>query len=214
MWGGLPTALFPRPVAHALPVGVDRMSALAVIVLRDAPARFCLAGLSIGGILAMEILRQAPDRVERLALMDTNPLAEAPGVAARRVPQIARVQAGEPVSMMRDEMTPLYLADGPHRAGILDLCRDMALTLGTAVFADQSRALATRTDQTETLAAFCGPALGLMGERDITCPRSRHDLMHGLMPQSRLVVIPGAAHLPPLEKPLETLLALRRWLED
>lgn len=214
MWGGLPVALFPRPVAHALPVGGDRMADLAAAVLRNAPDRFCLAGLSMGGILAMEVLRQAPERVERLALLDTNPLAEAPEVAARRVPQVARVEAGALAQVMRDEMKPLYLAKGPHRAGILDLCMDMALTLGPSVFADQSRALATRPDQTATLAAFRGPALVLMGEEDIPCPRSRHDLMHGLMPQSRLVVIPGAGHLPPLEKPVETLVALRRWLED
>lgn len=214
MWGGLAAALFPRPVAHALPVGSDHMADLAAAVLRDAPDRFCLAGLSMGGILAMEVLRQAPDRVERLALLDTNPLAEAPEVAARRGPQIARVEAGALAQVMRDEMKPLYLAEGPHRAGILELCMDMALTLGPSVFADQSCALGTRPDQTATLAAFRGPALVLMGEEDIPCPRSRHDLMHGLMRQSRLVIIPGAGHLPPLEKPVETLLALRRWLED
>jgi pimeloyl-ACP methyl ester carboxylesterase len=214
MWGGLGAALHPRDVGHALPVGADSIGALAAAVLRDAPPRFALAGLSMGGIVAMEVLRQAPDRVDRLALLDTNPLAEAAEMQACRLPQIARVLAGGLAEVMRDEMKPLYLAETPHRAEILDLCMDMARHLGRQTFADQSRALASRADQTATLAAFKGPALVLMGEHDIPCPKPRHDLMHALMPQSRLVIIPGAGHLPTLEKPMETTAALRRWLEE
>jgi pimeloyl-ACP methyl ester carboxylesterase len=214
MWGGLQSALHPREVGHALPVGADSIEELVADLLRDAPDRFALAGLSMGGIIAMEVLRQAPDRVERLALLDTNPLAEAPEVQARRGPQIAQVLAGGLAQVMRDEMTPLYLADTPHRAEILDLCMEMALSLGPATFAAQSRALADRPDQTAILAAYRGPALVLMGEHDVLCPRPRHDLMHALMPQSRLVIIPGAGHLPTLEKPAETMAALRRWLEE
>jgi pimeloyl-ACP methyl ester carboxylesterase len=214
MWGGLPSALHPREVGHALPVGADSIAALAEALLHDATERFALAGLSMGGIIAMEVLRQAPDRVERLALLDTNPLAETPEVQARRGPQIARVLAGGLAQVMRDEMKPLYLADTPHRAEILDLCMEMALSLGPATFAAQSRALADRPDQTAILAAYRGPALVLMGEHDVLCPKARHDLMHALMPQSRLVIIAGAGHLPTLEKPAETMAALRRWLEE
>ena len=168
----------------------------------------------MGGIVAMEVLRQAPERVDRLALLDTNPLAEAPNLQARRLPQIAKVQAGGLAAVMRDEMKPNYLAESPHKAEILDLCMDMALGLGPDTFVDQSRALASRPDQQVTLAAFIGPALILMGAEDRLCPRPRHDLMHHLMPQSRLVIIDGAAHLPPLEQPIETTAAMRRWLEE
>ena len=194
--------------------GAGTMQALAADILAAAPPRFALAGLSMGGIVAMNILSQAPDRVMKIALMDTNPLAEAPEVQARRVPQIARVMAGGLEAVMRDEMKPLYLHDTPQRAEILDLCMDMARALGPAAFASQSRALAARPDQTATLAAFRAPALVLMGEHDIPCPRERHDLMHALMPQSRLVIIPGAGHLPTLEKPDDTTAALIRWLEE
>lgn len=190
------------------------MAALATAVLAIAPPRFALAGLSMGGILAMEILAQAPERVERLALLDTNPLAEAPEIKARREPQVARAAAGGLATVMRDEMKPNYLADGPGKQPVLDLCMDMALALGPEVFARQSRALRDRPDQTATLAAFGGQALILMGEADRLCPRERHDLMHRLIPQSRLVVIQGAGHLPTLEKPTETTAALIRWLED
>jgi pimeloyl-ACP methyl ester carboxylesterase len=213
MWGGLPAALHPRPVGHALPVGAETMSALARSVLDDAPPRFAIAGLSMGGIVAMEVLRQAPDRVDRLALLDTNALAEAPEVRARRAGQIARALAGDLDGVMRDEMKPNYLSDRSDLA-LLDLCMDMARSLGPEVFRRQSLALRDRPDQTATLAAFKGPALVLMGEHDRPCPRDRHDLMHRLMPQSRLVVIEGAGHLPTLERPEQTTAALRRWLED
>jgi pimeloyl-ACP methyl ester carboxylesterase len=114
---------------------------------------------------------------------------------------------------MRDEMKPHYLAETPEKPRILDLCMDMALALGPDVFVRQSRALATRPDQQETLRAYPGPALVLMGEDDRLCPRDRHDLMHALLPVSRFAVIPGAGHLPPLEQPDRTTAELLRWLD-
>ncbi len=214
MWGGIPAALHPRPMIHFLPIGADTMTDLARAFLRDAPLRFALAGLSMGGILAMEVLALAPERVERLALLDTNPRAELPAQQARREPQIARALQGGLAAVMRDEMKPNYLADGPAQKDILDLCLDMALALGPQVFADQSRALRDRVDRQAALAGFKGPALVLMGAEDRLCPRDRHELMHELMPQSRLVIIEGAGHLPTLERPNETTAALRRWLEE
>lgn len=213
LWGGFPATLPPRTVLHHLPTGDDTMAGLARALLAEAPPRFALAGLSMGGILAMEVLAQAPERIERLALLDTNPRAELPEVRARRDPQIARVLAGGLRAVMRDEMVPNYLAE-PADPATLDLCMDMALSLGPTVFARQSRALRDRDDRQAALAAFTGPALVLMGAGDRLCPRDRHDLMHSLMPQSRLVIVEGAGHLPPLERPEETTAALLRWLEE
>jgi pimeloyl-ACP methyl ester carboxylesterase len=214
MWGGLPAYLYPRAVGHFLPFGADTVEALAAKMLRQAPPIFALAGLSLGGIVAMEILRQAPERVERLALLDTNPRAETPELQDSRAPQIARALAGGLAGVMRDEMKPNYLSNSPDRAGILDLCMDMALKLGPDIFARQSRALRDRPDQQATLMAFKGPALVLMGEDDRLCPRDRHELMHALMPQSRFAVIAGAGHLPTLEKPEETAAEIVRWLDQ
>ncbi len=211
MWGGIDADL-GVPVIHHIPTSADSMPALAAHFLSDAPPTFALAGLSMGGILAMEILRQAPDRVTRLALLDTNPRAETATAQARRAPQIARVLAGELDDVMRREMKPNYLCPGPNQPAILDLCMDMALSLGPQVFARQSRALRDRPDQQATLAAFKRPALVLMGAEDKLCPLDRHQLMHHLIPQSRLHIIANAAHLPPLEQPEATLRALRDWL--
>lgn len=211
MWGGLPAALHPRQVIHAVPMNGETMEEIAAAILAEVPDRFALAGLSLGGIVAMEMLAQAPDRIARLALLDTNPLAERPEVQARRQPQIDRALAGELAGVMRDDMKPNYLAAATDGA-VLDLCMEMALSLGPEVFRRQSLALRNRQDRTAALAAFTGPALVLMGAQDRLCPRDRHDLMHRLMPQSRLVVVQDAGHLPPLERPAETHLALKEWL--
>ncbi|MBV0914011.1 alpha/beta fold hydrolase [Anianabacter salinae] len=214
LWGPQMGAFGRRCVIHAAITEADRVEDLAAAVLDHAPARFALAGLSMGGIVAMEMVRQAPGRVERLALLDTNPRAEAPEVQAARDAQIQKANAGQLREVLRDEMKPNYLADGPGKQAILDLCMDMALTLGPEVFERQSRALASRPDQQDTLRAYTGPALVLMGEGDRLCPRDRHDLMHALMPHSRLVIVPRSGHLPTLEQPETTTAALLRWLED
>lgn len=207
-------ALSGRRPLHLGPIaGHDGVEALAAAVLAHAPPRFALAGLSMGGIVAMEVLRQAPARVERLALLDTNPRAETDEARALRAPQIEKALAGDLAGVMRDEMKPNYLADGPGRRAILDLCMAMALDLGPEVFARQSRALASRPDQRATLRGFRGPTLILMGEDDRLCPRDRHELMHALMPGSHFAVIAGAGHLPSLEQPDATTAELRRWLE-
>lgn len=109
MWGGIDTTL-GVPVIHHLPTEADSTPALATLFLAHAPPRFALAGLSLGGILAMEILRQAPARIARLALLDTNPRAETPEAQARRAAQIARALAGDLEGVMRDDMKPNYFA--------------------------------------------------------------------------------------------------------
>ncbi len=198
---------------HTFPLASeDTVEALAANLLEQAPSVFALAGLSMGGIVAMEVIRQAPERVTRLALLDTNPLAEAPDRATAREPQIAAVNNGKLHEVMRDEMKPHYLCDGPRRQQILDLCMEMALTLGPQVFTSQSRALQTRADQTSTLAQVAVPTLILCGEHDALCPVERHEMMHELVAGSTLVVISDAGHLPTLEQPEKTIEALHHWL--
>ncbi|WP_372423600.1 alpha/beta fold hydrolase [Salinarimonas chemoclinalis] len=213
LWGPVMGAFSGRAVLHAPLVEADTTDALAAAVLALAPPRFALAGLSMGGIVAMAILAAAPERVERLALLDTNPRAELEAVRAVRARQIARARSGDLAGVMREEMKPNYLADGPGMETVLDLCMDMALALGPEVFARQSAALRDRPDRCDALAAYGGPALVLMGEEDRLCPRDRHEQMHALLVRSQFVVVPGAGHLPTLERPPETTAALGRWLE-
>lgn len=191
----------------------DTVEALASEVLEMAPDRFALAGLSMGGIVAMEVVRQAPDRVERLALLDTNPLAERESVKSARQPQIAAALTGDLRRVMREEMKPNYLTDGPHQGAILDLCMAMAMEQGPDVFVRQSQALMSRPDQQETLRRFSRPSLVLCGRDDGLCPVHRHELMASLLPNAHLEIIDGAGHLPTLEQPQRTNAALIRWLE-
>lgn len=185
---------------------------IAVSILSKLPQRFALAGLSMGGIVAMEILRRAPERVTRLALMDTNPLAETPPVAAGREPQIVAAKAGRLRDVMRDEMKPRYLAPGPAQADVLDLVMEVAEALGPDVFVRQSRALQRRPDQQATLRRCRVPSLVLCGAQDTLCPVKRHEVMAELIPGARLLVIDGAGHLPPLEQPEATTQALKDWM--
>ena len=204
-------AIADRPVIVADVTGADTTAALARAVLTEAPARFALAGLSMGGIVAMEVLAQAPERVAGLCLMDTNPKAEHPGFAASRGPQVARVEAGKLEAVMREELMPRYLAAGSDRA-ILDVCMAMARDLGPEVFARQSRALAGRTDRQAALRGVAVPTLVLCGREDALCPLHRHEAMHALIPGSTLAVIEGAGHLPVLEAPEAVNAHLRDWL--
>ena len=194
--------------------GAETMAGLARLILAILPERFALAGLSMGGILAMEIIRQAPDRITRLAIMDSNPFAEEKERQLMRDAQMEKVNNGGLKEVIRDDMKPHYLADTPNRQAILDCCMDMALDLGKDVFIQQSKALASRPDQTETLAKVNVPALILHGAEDTLCPPQRHHAMHDLIKTSELVTINGAGHLPCLEKPDETTAALKRWLEE
>ena len=200
-----------RAVMTAPITGADRVEALAEAVLAAAPGRFALAGLSMGGIVAMEVVRRAPERVERLALMDTNHLPESERASAARAPQIEAVRAGRLAEVTREQARG-YLAPGSARGDILDLVLDMALALGADVFAAQSRALMARPDQSETLHALRVPALVLCGRHDALCPPRRHGAMAEAIPDARLEIVEGAGHLTTLEAPEETTRALARWL--
>ncbi|WP_299777754.1 alpha/beta fold hydrolase [uncultured Roseobacter sp.] len=201
------TAVMVGPITQG-----ERVEEIASGLLDQLPGRFALAGLSMGGIVAMEILRRAPDRVTRIALMDTNPLAETPQVAAAREPQIVAARTGRMLDVMREEMKPNYLAPGPHQQAVLDLVMDMADALGPEVFVRQSRALQRRRDQQSTLRKCKVPALVLCGAHDALCPVKRHEFMSELIPYATLKVLPNAGHLPTLEQPDETTQALRDWM--
>jgi pimeloyl-ACP methyl ester carboxylesterase len=202
-----------RAVQVACLSTADNIQQLAMHVLASAPHEFALAGLSMGGIVAMEIIRQAPARVKRLALLDTNPLPEPENVRINRADQVYRVRAGGLEQVMREELKPNFLADGARRADVLDTCMAMALNLGADTFARQAQAITNRPDQQDTLRQVAVPTLVLTGESDRLCPMDRHTLMHDLIPHSTLVVIPDAGHLPTLEQPALTTRAMQLWLQ-
>ncbi len=201
-----------RAVMVAPLTGHDNFSDIANDILDNAPPKFALVGLSMGGIAAIEIMRLAPERVTRLALIDTNHLPDTKARRAGRDVQIEKARAGGLYDIMRDEMKPSYLADSPYKARILNLCMEMAQKLGTDVFIRQSLALKVRRDQTDTLKSIKVPTLILCGREDALCPVARHEDMHSLIKGSTLHIIDGAGHLPVLEKPDITNAILEQWL--
>jgi pimeloyl-ACP methyl ester carboxylesterase len=192
----------------------ERIEEIASGLLDQLPGRFALAGLSMGGIVAMELLRRAPDRITRIALMDTNPLAETPPVAAEREPQIVGVRAGRLEQVMKEKLHTGYFSPGPHRAAVLELVMDMAFALGPDVFLRQSRALQRRRDQQGTLRKCKVPTLVLCGAHDTIAPVKRHTFMAELIPYAELVILENAGHFPTLEAPAATTQALRNWMKQ
>ncbi|GAB3066519.1 alpha/beta fold hydrolase [Stenotrophomonas tumulicola] len=196
----------------------ETLQAVAEAVLSQAPERFALAGFSLGGFVAQQILRIAPQRVLRLALVDTSLHADSPERARQRAAQAAsvRLSAGNPRrafhgfgdKLMRSYIDASRLDD--HR--LVQRVRDMTARLGAEVFLRQSAL--ERTDGHELLAAYRDPLLIVCGANDRITPLVISEEMHALAPHSTLVVIPECGHLAPMEKPDEVSHALRAWLQE
>ena len=200
-------------ISVPLPVSAPNMAQLAAEVLADAPDCFALGGVSMGGILAMEIIRQAPQRVTHLALIDTNPFAERDEVKARRTPQMDAVRDGRLAAVMRDEMKPSYFTHRADNADLLDLTMAMATDLGPDAFIAQSLALRDRPDYEGTLRHVTCSTLILCGRHDQLCPVERHEAMKAMIPHARLCIVKEAGHLPTIETPGIVTTALQELLE-
>ena len=178
-----------QPVFHADTRKHDSITEMARSVLQDAPDRFAMVGLSMGGILAFEIWRQAADRVTHLALLDTNPHAESPERQTVRLQQIAEAASGRLRELATESLKPLYLAKA-HREDekLLGTILDMAMDLGPDVFRTQSLALRGRVDSVPTLPACTGPTIVMVGDEDLLCPVAYHELMAAEIPNAQLKV--------------------------
>ncbi len=185
---------------------------LASDVLENSPPKFFLVGHSMGGIVAMEMCSQEPDRIEKLVIMDSNPKPELEETKLKREPQIKNVISGNLAQVMKEEMKPNYLADSYKQKDILNTCMEMALTLGPEVFVRQSRALQDRDDQQSTLKDLNIPVLIMCGAEDKLCSLERHELMHNIINDSKLEVVMDAGHMPTLEQPQKTTEVIKSWL--
>lgn len=183
-------------------------------LLRFLPERFALVGLSMGGIVAMELLRRAPGRVTRIALMDTNALSETPKTAAAYEPWIIAARAGRLEDAIRQMMQQDFLAPGEGRLAVLNRYVAMAMDQGAEVFVRQAKALQRRRDLQSALRRCKVPALVLCGEHDQLTPVKRHKFMADLIPSADLTVVPGAGHLPTWEQPEAVNAALKAWLKQ
>ncbi|MEO0617044.1 MAG: alpha/beta fold hydrolase [Pseudomonadota bacterium] len=207
------TDALPYPALHADTTRADNFADMAAQVLEAAPPEFALVGLSMGGILAFEVWRQARERVTHLALLDTNPYAEAPERQSLRLEQIDIALSGGLRTLAVESMKPLYLAESQRdNEALLNLLLDMALTLGPEVFERQSIALRGRADSAATLPTIECPTLVLCGAEDKLCPVGYHQFMANAIPGARLEIIEDCGHIATLEQPAAVTAALAKLL--
>jgi pimeloyl-ACP methyl ester carboxylesterase len=206
---GIADAWVPAPTQHA------SIEALARAVLADCPfERFALAGLSMGGYIAMAIQRQAPQRVTHLALLDTNAVADAPAASAARRELLARSRA-EGLGAVADALLPrLVWPLAPQHAALHATVRSMAWNVGPDAFARQQEAIIGRPDARAALAAVACPTLVACGAQDLLTPPALHEEIAALVPGARLAVFADCGHLSTLEQPAHVTQALRTWLAE
>lgn len=178
----------------------DNFADMAAGVLAAAPSSFAMAGLSMGGILAFEIWRQASERVTHLALLDTNPHPDAPSRRPVRFEQIAAAAAGRLEELAAESLKPLYLAEkNRNNQELLQTILDMALQHGPEVFERQSLALMNRQDSVPTLKTISCPTTVICGREDAICPVRFHELMAREIVGAELVIIDDCGHLSSME---------------
>ena len=206
-------ALWPfGPVTIADHRRDNDMAAIAARILKEAPPRFALAGLSMGGHIAFAMLRLAPDRITRLALLDTSARPDTAEQTAAREKFIAMAQAGKLMDVV-DILTPRYLHQSRHGDEALkNTVRAMASETGVDAFVRQQKAIMSRPDSRPLLASIRCPTLVLVGDSDgLTTPQMAQEIAAGIS-GARLVSVPNCGHLSSLEEPDAVTAALVQWL--
>ena len=189
----------------------DTMDAIARRILSDAPPRFALAGLSMGGFISLAMLRLAPERVDRLALLDTNARADVPERMAEREKFIAMAQAGK-FAEVNAALTPRYLHPNHRGESFRKIVDDMADDVGVEGFIRQQRAIMSRPDSRPMLANIKCPTLVLVGDSDAATPPELSKEMADAIPAARLVIVKDCGHLSTIEQPQAVNAAMAEWL--
>jgi pimeloyl-ACP methyl ester carboxylesterase len=209
----LPAVWRHGPVTIADNTRDDTIAAIASRILAHAPPRFALAGLSMGGYISLEIVRQAPDRIDRLALLDTSARPDTTELTERRQAQIALARGGR-FAEIADQQFPLLVHPSRHGdPSARDLVRLMADETGPDAFIRQQQAIMGRVDSRPGLGAIDRPTLVLVGDSDQLTPPELSAEIAGSIPGARLVVVAGAGHLSTLDQPEQVTRALVAWLQ-
>jgi pimeloyl-ACP methyl ester carboxylesterase len=190
----------------------DSIAGMAERVLKSAPARFALAGLSMGGYVAQEIVRRAPKRVTRLALMDTSARADDAEQTKRRHALLSQLEHGD-FKGVTTRLLPLlvHLARLDDRA-LVAVVKRAAERVGVEAYRRQQRAIMGRPDGRKDLKKIKCPTLVLCGRQDALTPPALHEEMAKAIPTASLVVIEDCGHLAPLERPRTVSALMRYWL--
>jgi pimeloyl-ACP methyl ester carboxylesterase len=190
----------------------DTIGAMAEAALAMAPETFALGGFSMGGYVAFEILRRAPERVTRLALMDTQATPDTPEATARRKGFIEQTKLGRFHGVQPSLLPTIVHRDHLGDQSIIQPIVEMAAEVGADGFCRSQTAMIARADSRPMLGGIKQPTLVLVGRQDVATPLARAEEMAADIAHSQLVVIDRCGHMAPLEKPAEVTAALRRWL--
>jgi pimeloyl-ACP methyl ester carboxylesterase len=190
----------------------DQLGPMAQRVLAGAPETFSLAGLSMGGYLAQEIMRQAPDRVTRLALLDTSPLPDTDEQAARRRGFIELARKGDFKGVTKRLLPLLIHPDRVNDAKLTQILIEMAGRVGSEAFIRQQKAIMTRPDSRRDLGLIHCPTVVMCGREDALTPPAVHADMAAAIPNAALVIVEDSGHLSPLEQPHAISAVMRYWL--
>ncbi|MHA3054635.1 alpha/beta hydrolase [Acinetobacter sp. ANC 4633] len=189
----------------------DNLSAMAQRILQQAPEKFALVGLSMGGYVAFELLRQAPERVIKLALFDTSARPDSITSAKHRQATINSIQMGKFMGVT-NKLLPQIIHPSRVHDPIGEEIKAMAQRLGGHTFLNQQKAILGRIDSRPFLANIHIPTLVAVGENDLVTPVKLAQEMHEGIPNSHLHIFKHCGHLPPLECPEETTAVLQHWL--
>jgi pimeloyl-ACP methyl ester carboxylesterase len=201
------------PVTVADHTRDETMEAIAKRVLANAPPRFALAGLSMGGFISFAILRLAPERVDRVAFLDTNARADVPERAAEREKFIAMAQAGK-FAEVNAALTPRYLHPDHRGEAFRRIVDQMAADVGVEGFIRQQRAIMSRPDSRPMLSGIKCPTLVLVGDADQATPPELSKEIAGGIAGSKLVVVKNCGHLSTIEQPDAVNSAMIDWLQS
>jgi pimeloyl-ACP methyl ester carboxylesterase len=190
----------------------DSLASMAAQVLADAPPRFALAGHSMGGRVALEVCRQAPGRVERLALLDTGYEGVAAGEAERRAILVNKAQRHGIDSIAATWGLPMLAPAHRDHPALTQAMLAMVGRMSGDIYAAQTRALLGRPDAREVLEGLRCPTLILCGRQDGWSPPERHEQMAGLVPGSMLRLVDDCGHMSMMEQPQAVLAAIEEWL--
>lgn len=192
----------------------DTIGAMADATLALAPPTFALVGFSMGGYVAFEVLRRATQRVERLALMDTQAVPDSTESTKRRRALLEQTKIGRFHGVQRSLLPQLVHPRHVNDDTISQPIFDMAQEIGADGFVREQRAIIDRADSRPLLVDIGVPTVVIVGRQDQVTPLPRSEEMAADIADSRLVVLEECGHMSPLEKPAEVTAALRRWLSQ
>ena len=199
-------------VMVAPPTCGERMEEIASQILTWAPSKFALMGMGMGGMVAMEILRRAPDRVTRVALVATSQQADTPEAAAARETYIIGARGGRWGDVLKHEINSTWMSPTTDKVALVRELTEMGHDIGPDAYVRQARALQRRKDQQATVRRIQQPTCVICGRHDGQFHLKRHEFLAELIPYAQLEVIEGAGYLPTLEAPEAVTDALRRWM--